>query len=126
MTHPEIIAQTFREELYNPPPKVVVAMATGWVTLAENEKLLLEKILSAVKLSLSHVNIIQTDTLDVLHWPNRPSHVLAFGLALTGFSRYEPFDVHGIHVILAPSLTQLEPDKDGKQKLWGALRKVFV
>jgi DNA polymerase III psi subunit len=126
VNHPETIENTFGEELYSIPPKTVVAIATPWHTLTDADKLLLEKILSAVKLTLNHVQVIHANQLDVLHWVNRPKQVLAFGLALPGIAPYEPFELQGIQVILAPGLSQLDPDKEGKQKLWGGLKKMFA
>jgi DNA polymerase III psi subunit len=120
-----VIGATFQEELYSIPPKPVVAIATPWSALSEAEKALLDKILGAVKLSLNHVSIITTAKLDVLKWTDKPSHVLAFGLEMTGFNLYEPFEVQGIRVILSAKLSALDQDKEGKQKLWGGLRKVF-
>jgi DNA polymerase III psi subunit len=125
MNHPEIIESTFQEELYSIPPKPVVAISTPWESISGAEKALLEKILSAVKLSINHVKVVQTAQLDVLKWPNKPSHVLAFGLEMTGFSLYEPFEVQDIKLIIAPTLSALENDKEGKQKLWAGLKKVF-
>jgi DNA polymerase III psi subunit len=125
LSQPVVIESTFQEELYNIPPKPVVAIATPWNTLTEAEKALLDKILSAVKLSLNHVSIVTTSKLDVLKWTNKPSHVLAFGLEMTGFSNYELFEVQDIKVIIAPTLSILENDKDGKAKLWSGLKKMF-
>lgn len=126
MSRAEIIETTFQEALYAIPPKPVVAIATSWDALTENEKGLLDKILGSVKLSLNHITVISTTQLEVLKWPNKPGQVLAFGLDLKGFTHYEPFQVHDITVILAPGLSALESDKEGKQKLWAGLKKVFV
>jgi DNA polymerase III psi subunit len=120
-----VIEATFQEELYTIPQKPVVAIATPWSAITEPERILLDKILGAVKLSLNHVTIITTSKLDVLKWTDKPSHVLAFGLEMTGFNLYEPFEVQGIKMILSPKLSALDQDKDGKQKLWGGLKKVF-
>jgi DNA polymerase III psi subunit len=125
VSHPTVIENTFQEELYAIPPKPVVAITTTWNVLTDSEKVLLDRILGAVRLSLNHVKIITTTQLDVLNWQNKPSHVLAFGLEMPGFSLYEPFEVQGIKIILAPAPSALENDKDGKTKLWVGLRKVF-
>jgi DNA polymerase III psi subunit len=125
VNHPEIIESTFQEELYSIPPKTVVAIPTPWKSISDAEKVLLEKILGAVKLSINHVKVVHATQLDVLKWNDKPSHVLAFGLEMTGFSLYEPFEVHGIQVILSTNLSALDPDKEGKQKLWAGLKKVF-
>jgi DNA polymerase III psi subunit len=125
MNHPEIIESTFQEELYSIPSKPVVVIPTPWKSISDAEKALLEKILGAVKLSINHVKLVHTAQLDVLKWQNKPSHVLAFGLEMTGFSLYEPFEVQDIKLIIAPTLSALENDKEGKQKLWAGLKKVF-
>lgn len=125
MNHTEIIESTFQEELYRIPPKTVVAISTPWKTISDSEKTLLEKILGAVKLSINHVKVVHTAQLDILKWPNKPSHVLAFGLEMPGFSLYEPFEVQDIQIILAANLSSLDQDKEGKQKLWAGLKKVF-
>jgi DNA polymerase III psi subunit len=125
LSQPVVIEATFQEELYTIPPKPVVAMATPWRDVSAAERVLLDKILGAVKLSLNHVSIITTSKLDVLKWTDKPSHVLAFGLEMQGFNLYEPFEVQGIHIILSAKLSALDQDKEGKQKLWGGLRKVF-
>jgi DNA polymerase III psi subunit len=125
VNHPEIIESTFQEELYSIPPKPVVAIPTPWKSISESERALLEKILGAVKLSINHVKVVHTAQLDVLKWNNQPSHVLAFGLEMTGFSLYEPFEVQGIQLILSANLSALDQDKEGKQKLWAGLKKMF-
>ena len=126
MNHPEIIENTFAEEIYSIPPKPIVAISTPWKSISEPEKALLEKILGAVRISTNHVNVIHTAQLDVLKWPNKPSHVLAFGLEMNGFSFYEPFEVQGTQVILSANLSALDQDKDGKQKLWAGLKRMFA
>jgi DNA polymerase III psi subunit len=120
-----VIEATFQEELYSIPPKPVVAIAAPWNTLSETEKALLDKILGAVRLSLNHVSVITISKLDVLKWTDKPSHVIAFGLEMTGFNLYEPFEVQGIQVILSAKLSALDQDKEGKQKLWSGLKRVF-
>ena len=124
--HSSTFENTFQEELYSVPPKTVVAIKSQWHELSEEDKVLLEKILSSVRLSGKHVKIITTAQLDVLKWTDQPSHVLAFGLEMPGIALFEPFEVQGIQIIISPSLNNLDQDKDGKQKLWVALKKFYV
>ena len=55
-THP--LENLYSEELYSLPPKVLIVISKPWSEIQEDEKTLLGKILGAVKLSLSSVQII--------------------------------------------------------------------
>jgi DNA polymerase III psi subunit len=125
MAHPELLINTYPEELYLVPSQPVVALNTEWSSISESERILLEKILASVKLSLNHVKLITTRKLDILQWTNRPDRVIAFGIEVPGLSKYEVIEIHGIKLIVAAGLTDLEVDAEAKKKLWNALRQMF-
>jgi DNA polymerase III psi subunit len=125
MIHPENFSTVFQEELYHIPAKPIVALAVNWSSIRESEKVLLEKILVSVRLSLNHVCVTTTNKLDVLQWTDKPSQVIAFGIDAPGLSRHELIEIHDIRLIVASSLADLETDQEAKKKLWNSLRQMF-
>ena len=124
--HPEIFVQSFKEELYQLPPKPVVALPMGWQHIPEKEKVLLERILKSGMMSLNHVKIVTATKPDVLAWSERPNQVIAFGLDSPGLGQNELLDIQGIKLIVTSKLSELEAAPLAmKQKLTAALKQMF-
>lgn len=124
--HPEIFVQSFKEELYQLPPKPVVALPMGWQDIPEKEKVLLERILKSGMMSLNHVKIVTATKPDVLAWSERPNQVIAFGLDAPGLGQNELLDIQGIKLIVTSKLFELEAAPLAmKQKLTAALKQMF-
>ncbi len=119
------LQNTFAEELYNLPPKVIVMIPRLWDEVNEEERRLLARILGAVKLSLDGVQILVTEKFvlaDVLIFS--PRFIISFGVAVEPrLDIYEVRNNDGIATLQSESLDQL--DEFGKKRLWKALRQMF-
>ena len=102
---------TFDEEIYLVKDKITVVLSEPWEQIAEADRQLLQKILQSVRLNLATVRILhQSDP------PTLSTRGIFFGAADI---KTEGPIVHG------PSLSQLQNDPAGKQKLWVALKQLF-
>lgn len=116
---------TYTEELYQIPPATMVVIATSWNDLEENEIALLSKILSAVRLSLAHVRVIEMTDLDLSKWKEKPQKLIGFGVKATGIASYEVINTPSTQLVIADSLGSLCNDDDLKKKLWISLKQLF-
>ena len=125
MTQTYPLENLYTEELYNLPPKVLIVISKPWSQIQEDEKTLLGKILSAVKLSLSSVQIINraefvVDDFDAF----RPNCIVAFGATLKNSTKmYEKIVNAQTAIVVADELRQLDDIR--KRNLWLTLKEVF-
>jgi hypothetical protein len=116
---------TFAEELYSLPPKVLVIIPKPWNQVNDEERELLSRILSAVKLSLAAVQILVFQkfvTADVSVFA--PRYIIAFGVSIAAtHEMYEVYESDGITTLQSENLDQLDDPR--KKKLWKALRQIF-
>jgi hypothetical protein len=125
MMQPNLLINLYQEELYKIKPKVLVIIAKPWNELTEDEIKLLQKILTAVKLSLPSVQIVtlQEFSLDSFR-NNQPSHIIAFGASCQDFNKmYENISVDGISIVVAHELRLLDDTR--KKNLWVTLKQIF-
>ncbi len=120
----EIFESTYPEELYLIQPRVMVVIPVAWTEVKEAEKILLSKILSAVKQSLDSVVIRQQPQLDLSVWTEKPKRVLCFSPA-EGFPKFEVLPVQGTSVIVSLPLPELLANDEAKKKLWAGLKVMF-
>jgi hypothetical protein len=115
----------YQEELYKIKPKVLVVIPRPWASLSQDEITLLGKILNAVKLSLSSVQIITRPEFAVTDVEIfQPSHIIAFGSLLKDSAKmYEGHTVSGIPVVVAHELSALDDTR--KKNLWTSLKQLF-
>lgn len=125
MTDIHPLESLYSEELYKIQRKVLVIIPRPWVDVQEEEKILLGKILSAVKLSLASVQIINRTQFEVLDFKAyRPECIISFGSALkSGEKMYERITANGTAIVVADELRQL--DEVRKKNLWLTLKEVF-
>lgn len=116
----------FNEELYLLTSRTLVIIAEPWNDHAEADRELLNKILTAARLSLAHVRVIHQSKLDLGAIADKPAHVIYFGPAVTGLSPFECIRLEGTSVVLSPGLASLHTDAAAKQKLWVALKQLFA
>jgi hypothetical protein len=125
VSQPSVLENLYTEDLYQVPSKVVVVVPKPWSEITEDERMVLSKMLVAVKLSMAHVHIVsraQFSLEDFNAFP--PQKILAFGSAFHASSKlYEHLTVNGTSVILADALGQLDDAR--KKSLWQALRQMF-
>src|SRR5688572_21369184 len=122
-THP--LENLYSEELYSLPPKVLIVISKPWSQIQEAEKTLLGKILSAVKLSLSSVQIINRAEFVVADFGAfRPNCIVAFGAILKNSTKmYEKIMNEQTAIVVADELHQLDDLR--KRNLWLTLKQVF-
>ncbi len=121
----EILEQTFTEDLYSIPGKVLVLLPHSWSSLSSNEIELLTKILGSVKLKIAHVQILAKETSDLtdLNVYN-PRMILSFGCKIKQVKTpYQVTDWNGVNVIEADALLALDEPK--KKQLWVALQETL-
>jgi hypothetical protein len=122
-THP--LENLYSDELYHLPPKVLIVISKPWSEIQEDEKTLLGKILSAVKLSLSSVQIINRVEFGVDDFHAYGSAcIIAFGSTLkNSIKMYEKIMADRTAIVVADELGQLDDIR--KRNLWLTLKEVF-
>ena len=115
----------FTEELFalSPPPAIIIDQP--WESVTSSERLLLEKILAAVKQSFNSISIHQQVSLDLSHWVEKPKQVIYFGKPVKGVPSYEVVEANGVAIVAADRLSDLSQNDEARKKLWQALRKQF-
>lgn len=119
-----IFGSTYTEDLYLMQPKVAVVIPVAWEKVKEDERILLSKILNAVKLSLDSVVIRQQPNLDLSTWQEKPSRVLCFSQA-NGLPKFEMLPAQGTSIIVSLPLSELLTNDEAKKKLWAGLKQMF-
>jgi hypothetical protein len=112
----------YSEELYQLPSRVIVLIPVPWNEMSEAEKSLLTKILSAAKLSVQGVQILQDKnvTIESLKIYN-PAAVISFGVSIIpSVKSYSAETINGINVIQSDALGSLSDSS--KKDLWNALK----
>jgi hypothetical protein len=120
----EIFESTYPEELYLIRQRVTVVIPVAWAEVKEEEKVLLSKILNAVKQSLDSVVVRQQAHLDLSVWAEKPERVLCLSPA-EGLPKFEVLPTHGTSVIVSLPLPELLTNDDAKKKLWAGLKVMF-
>jgi hypothetical protein len=122
-THP--LGNLYSEELYNIPPKVLIVISKPWSEIQDDEKTLLGKILGAVKLTLSSVQIINRREFGFNDFhAYGPACIIAFGATLKNSTKkYEKIAGDQTAIVVADELRQLDDVR--KRNLWLTLKEVF-
>jgi hypothetical protein len=120
----QIFETTYPEELYLIQSKVTVVIPVEWTEVKEEEKVLLSKILNAVKQSLDSIVIRQQPHLDLSTWAEKPERVLCFSPA-EDLPKFEVLPAQGTSVIVSLPLPELLTNDEAKKKLWAGLKVMF-
>lgn len=120
-----VFETTYPEDLYLLKPKVTVIVPVPWTEVKDEEKILLSKILSAVKQSLDSVVVIHQPKLDLSLFAEKPQKVLCFSSA-EGLPKLEVLPAQGTSVIVSLSLSELITNDEAKKKLWAGLKQMFT
>ncbi len=115
----------FEESLYVVSEKTWVILNKPWKETQTEERVLLQKILGAVGLSVEAVTIQYQVRFNLAEWPSRPPKALYFGDSVKGLPQNEIITLDGTSVILSLPLSDLQGDAAGKQKLWQGLKLLF-
>ena len=121
----EVASSLFHEELYTIRKKTVVVISESWENIADAERVLLQKILGAVGLTIEAVTIIQQTALSIESIRHNAARVIYFGTNAIGIPTLEATRIDDLPVIVSPTLEQLQTDASAKQKLWTGLKILF-
>jgi len=121
----EILEQTFTEDLYSIPGKVLVLLPHSWAALSPDEVELLTKILGSVKLKIAQVQTLSRETFDLTELNVfNPQSILSFGSKIKQIKNpYQVTDWNGTKVIEADALGTFDDTK--KKQLWAALQEIL-
>lgn len=123
MNH-ESVPFLFTEELYQVPQAVIIILARKWEAYSADDKALLTKILSSVRLSMASVQVLSQSSLSlpsILSFG--PSKVVIFGAESSELNYYEAVQAQGFTVLKADDLSELDDAK--KKTLWLGLKNMF-
>jgi len=114
----------YQEEIYKINPKFLVVIDKPWPEVTGDEKILLEKILNALKLTLASVQILTRAEFSIEDFrAYSPSFILAFGSKLRNSdTMYNEIKVNETTIVVSDALDQLDETK--KRNLWLTLRQV--
>ena len=123
--NPILFDSLFPEGLFAISPSPIIILDQPWETITASEKILLEKILTAIKQTLNTVSIKYQASLDLSAWAQKPSQVIYFGMPVKGIPLYETITPNGVRMIASENLKDLSSNEDARKKLWQALKKQF-
>lgn len=115
----------FTEQLYNSAYTATVIISNPWSAVGADERALLSKILSAVRLTIDSVIIKHQVNFDLSEMKINSSKVIYFGNAVNGLPIYENINANGLSIVMSQNLTELLTNDDAKKRLWLALKKQF-
>ncbi|MFN3839719.1 MAG: hypothetical protein ACK4RF_03335 [Cyclobacteriaceae bacterium] len=127
MSTPTVLAEhIFTEDLYKTESRFLVLIPVAWQELTEAEKNLLVKVVEAIHLSISAVQILSVKEAEAsLLTLFKPSFVLSFGVPVANLdSQYVLSALHGTEIIWADRLREI--DQTRKEKLWPLLKSKFL
>lgn len=116
----------YTEDLYSLPSRVIIVIPAPWNETSDEEKTLLAKILSAARLSLQGVQILEyknvaIEKLKVFN----PAVIISFGADTTPATElYKPKNIEGITIVRSDQLNDLNDAK--KKELWSALKTLII
>jgi len=122
---PVLFESIFPEGIFSIHPSPAIILDQPWGTITVVEKMLLEKILVAIKLSLNSVTIQYQNSLDLSVWVEKPQRVIYFGKPVKGVPLYEVVEANGVTIVASESLGDLSSNESARKKLWQALKKQF-
>jgi len=124
--NPILLDAIFTDELLVISPATTVIIDQPWETITAAEKILLEKILVAIKQSLNSVTLIYQSSLDLARLAEKPRQVIYFGKSIKGIPIYEGVEANGVAVVASENLCDLSKNEEARKKLWQALKKQFL
>ena len=120
------LEKLYQEDLYRIPSRVLVIVSKPWEEISDSDKLVLHKMIGAVRQNMDAVQIITRSafTIDDIAALS-PTKILTFGATPTPpLKHYELSAIDGIPVIASESLDQLDDAR--KKILWVALKQMFA
>ncbi len=123
--NPVLFNATYSEELFSIFPAPTLIIDQPWETITPSERILLEKILTAIKQSLHSVTIKYQTSLDLSNWVAKPKQIIYFGKPIKGIPLYEVMDANEVSIVASENLSGLSQNDEARKKLWQALKKQF-
>jgi hypothetical protein len=126
MTQTQPLPYLYSEEIYKISPKLLIVIDKRWSEVTDDENILLDKILKALKLSLASVQIQTWQEFSIEDFKVfAPFFVLAFGSKFKNSDKmYEEIQIDGTSIVVADALAQLDDVR--KRNLWLTLRESFA
>ena len=123
-----------QELLHFVPSHRVVILVNN---ISEADKVLLSKILVAVKLDLSKVDLVELSLLKTMNVKtalsqNLISHFITFGIPMPNIKleiplmAYQIKEIKSIRFLFSDALSELQNDVEKKKALWKALQEMFL
>lgn len=121
----DALTYLYQEELYKFGSPLVVVLAREWHTYSDEDRLVLTRLLSAVKVGSDAATILTRPSVKVEELAvYSPASVLVFGSEISpDFPRCEQIKTNGFKLMRADDLHLLDEPK--KKELWAALRRMF-
>lgn len=116
----------FSDQLFAVPSRPVIVINQPWEKIGPEERILLSKILAAIKLSIDAVTIKSQTSLDISSWPQKPKSLIYFGDPVKGILQYEVIEANGVSVVASENLKDLLKNDAARKKLWQALKVQFA
>jgi hypothetical protein len=121
----DVMEDLYQEEIYRIPAPPMAVVVPRWNDLSPEDISLLSKILSAIKVSLAAVKVIETPLIKLqeLSVGQAAAIFLIFGSKTEpSVELYKKEKVAGFQIIAADPLNQLDDVK--KKNLWQTLRQL--
>ncbi len=122
---PSLLDAIFSEEIFLIPAKVTVVIDRPWKLVSSEEKILLEKILGALKLSVDKVSVLNVALTDLELPSDKVEKIISFGVPFSGAPHYEVSSLGPIPMVISDSLDKLLTNDESKKMLWQALKRLF-
>lgn len=112
------------EEVYQFRSSVLIVVNKPWSSIDEREQQLLEKILLAVRVSISQVHILHLGNVTAQNLVNyNPDRVIVFGSETEELPLYQCIKKESFSMVKADALENLDDAR--KKSLWVALKALF-
>ena len=115
----------YAEQLFSVAVPPTVILNQPWEKISNDERILLAKILGALRLSLDSISIKYQSTLDLSSWIQKPKRVIYFGDPVKGLQQYEVIEANGVSIVTSQGLSDLLKNDASRKKLWLALKQQF-
>src|SRR5258708_18117840 len=114
--NPVLFDSIYSEELFqvSTPPTIIIDQP--WETISASERILLEKILAAIKQSLYSITVKHEVTLDPSALTEKPKRIIYFGKPVKGIPLYEPVEANGVTLVTSESLANLSLNEEARKK----------
>jgi DNA polymerase III psi subunit len=115
----------YTEELYYIRPLATVVITKPWKEVLQAEQELLDRILTALKLSIKGITIVHQPMLDLSALSVKPEKVIYFGALPAGLTHYEQIEAQGVALVASEELEHLLSNDQARKRLWTALKQLF-